>query len=218
MPPATEDDDSQPTDRPSNKVARLISEYELGSDFGDWLEQQWTSNGEQRQSLRSLADTFNERLLEVAIAEAGASTLDGEVSNLYRLLTGDEVSSGQRVEARNRLQQEGVDVEGLETDFVTYQAIRSYLKEYRGAEYDGPSEEDRIDNTTETVQRLISRTRSVVENSLDRLRRTSTIALGEYRVFVDINVLCEECSSQYGIVELLNRGGCDCAENQTERS
>jgi hypothetical protein len=30
---------------------------------------------------------------------------------------------------------DGVDVDKLESDFVTYQAIRSYLRDYRNAEY-----------------------------------------------------------------------------------
>jgi hypothetical protein len=196
--------------RSSNKVARLIAEYDLGKLFGDKLEELWTADGKERESLRSLADRFNERLLRAAIDDVGGSTLDGEVANLHRLLTSDDVSSGQRSEARNRLRQEGVDIDKLESNFVTYQAIRSYLRDYRSAEYEKPSDETRIKNVTETVQRLTSRTRSVVENSIDHLQSTSTVSIGKFRVFVEIDVLCEDCNSQYAIVELLERGSCDC--------
>jgi hypothetical protein len=196
--------------RPSSKVARLIETYDLGTAFGAELEARWTADGPRRKSLRDLATLFNHRLLEAALADAGTSTVDGEVANLYRLLTDEDVSSGMRMEARARLERDGVDVDELESDFVTYQAIRTYLANYRGAEYDGTTDGDRVDRTVETVQRLRSRIVTVVEESLDRLRAAGRLTLGEFRLFVDVTVLCTECDTQYRVVELLKRGGCDC--------
>ncbi len=196
--------------RPSSKVARLIGEYDLGAAFGSELETRWTSDGDDRLSLRALADLFNRRLLETAMDDAGMASVDGDVENLYRLLTADDVSSGMRTEARARLEREGVDVDELEGDFVTYQAIRSYLKDYRGAEYEGTTDADRIESATTTIQRLRSRLRSVVEGNLDQLRTTGRLTLGEFRLLVDIDVLCEDCGAQYGVFDLLSRGGCDC--------
>ncbi|MFB6084404.1 MAG: rod-determining factor RdfA [Halorientalis sp.] len=193
-----------------SKVARLIDDYGLGAAYGDRLESLWTAEGSERESLRELADRFNKRLLEAAITAAGMSTVDGEVANIYRLLTADDVSSGNRTEARRRLEQNGIDVDQLEQDFVTYQAIRSYLKEYRSVQYEDGSHGDRRDSVIDTVQRLKSRTRSVAEKSLDQLRGADRITLGEFRLFIDISVHCEDCNSQYGVVELIERGGCDC--------
>ena len=193
-----------------SKVARLLDEYGLGEAYGDRLESLWTAEGSERESLRSLADRLNERMLEAAITDAGMSTVDGEVANIYRLLTDDEVSSGNQIEARRRLEQNDVDVDQLERDFVTYQAIRSYLKEYRGAEYEDQSQTDRTESVIDTIQRLKSRTRSVAEQSLDQLRGADKITLGEFRLFIDISVHCEDCNSQYGFVELVQQGGCDC--------
>ncbi|SEO97870.1 hypothetical protein SAMN05216388_102546 [Halorientalis persicus] len=202
-----EDEDGNTVD---SKVARLIDDYGLGEAYGNRLESLWTAEGSKRESLRSLADRFNERLLEAAITDAGMSTVDGEVANIYRLLTDDEVSSGNRIEARRRLEQNGIDVDQLERDFVTYQAIRSYLKGYRGAEYENESQTERTDSVIDTIQRLKSRTRSVAEQSLDQLRGADRINLGEFRLFIDISVHCEDCNSQYGFIELVQRGGCDC--------
>jgi len=206
------DDDSTPK-RKSSKVARLLGAYDLGDAFGDELERLWTADGDQRESLRDLADRFNRRLLESALTAAGTSTVDGEIRNLYRLLTADDVSSGMRTEARVRLERDGVDVDQLERDFVTYQAIRSYLTEYRDAEYEHPSEGEQVDSVLETIQRLRARLRSITEGSLDRLRSTDRITLGSFRLFVDVDVLCEDCGAQYGVVDLLERGGCDCDED-----
>lgn len=204
------DEDANSERRVQSKVARLIDTYGLGQQYGDKLEDRWTAEGDRRESLRALADRFNKRLLETAMTEAGLGTVDGDVDNMYRLLTEDEVSSGNRTEARRRLETNGVAVEQLETDFVTYQAIRSYLKEYRGAEYDDDTETTRTERVVQTIQRLKSRTHSVTADSLDQLRETDRLTLGEFRLFVDISVLCEECDTQYEVVELLKRGGCDC--------
>jgi predicted transcriptional regulator len=196
--------------KPASKVARLIDGYGLGDAFGDRLETLWTADGEERESLRSLADRFNKRLLEETMIDAGMSTIEGEIDNLYRLLTDDDVSSGARTEARMRLTRNGVDVDQLERDFVTYQAIRSYLKNYRGTEYQAGDDRTRVESVVETIQRLRSRTRSVAQKSLTQLRDTGHLSLGEFRVFVDITVLCEDCNTQYGIVELLETGRCEC--------
>jgi len=205
---------SEGSGRPSSKVARLIDEYDLGVAYGDELERRWTADGDERESLRDLADRFNRRLLESALTAAGASTVSGEVANLYRLLTADDVSSGMRTEARSRLERDGVDVDGLERDFVTYQAIRSYLTEYRDAEYEEPSATEQVESVLGTIQRLRSRLRSITDGSLDRLRSTDRLTLGTFRLFVDVDVLCEDCGAQYGVVELLERGGCDCEANE----
>lgn len=202
-------DDADET-RPSSKVARLLVDYDLGDSFGARLEALWTSETEERMSLRDLADHFNRRLLENAMTATDMSTVDGEVGNLYRLLTADDVSSGMRLEARTRLERNGVDIDQLERDFVTYQAIRSYLKEYRGAEYEKTSDADRIENVTNTIQRLRARLRSVTEGSLEQLRDTERLSLGDFRLFIDIDVLCEDCGAQYSVLDLLERGGCDC--------
>lgn len=204
--------DANPDDggTPSNKVARLIKTYDLGEGYGGRLEQLWTADGEERESLRSLADRFNRRLLAAAMTEAGESPLDGELDNLYRLLTDEDVSSGNRTEARKRLEQAGVDAEQLETDFVSYQAIRSYLKEYRGADYEQDDDTTSVERVIERVQRLESRTRSVARKGLATLRNNDQIALDEFRVFVTVEVMCERCGRQSGLVELLRAGGCEC--------
>jgi len=196
-------------DRSTTKVERLIEQYDLGAAFGDRLEAAWLGEGVERRSLRDLADLFNRELLAVAMEEAGMAALDGEVENLYRLLTDDEVSNGMRTDTRRRLDRNGVDVDSLEGDFVSYQAIRSYLKDVREADYDD-SPDDRVEKVAESVRRLRSRTVSVSEGNLNQLRKADELALGESRVLVDITVLCEDCGAQYSYDELLERGGCDC--------
>lgn len=162
------------------------------------------------ESTRSLADRLNRRVLEAAMVGAGMSTVDGETANRYRLLTDADVSSGNRTETRRRLERDGVDVAHLETDLVSYQAVRSYLKEYRSAEYESADRSNRVSNVVDAVQRLTSRTQSVAQKRRRQPVETNRVSIREFHLFVDISVLCEECNTQYGYVELPEDGRCEC--------
>lgn len=199
----------KPTDRPSSKVARVIEEYDLDG-MGAELEARWTAEGDDRLSLRDLADLLNRRLLEQALLEAGMSTLENDVETIYHNLTDDAVSTGVETDTRNRLQRNGVDVESVENDFVTYQAVRSYLREWRGAKYEGVSDAEKIEKDVEVIQRLQTRALSIAETRVENLDETGRIDIGDFEVFLDMQVLCSECGSQYEIAEFLERGGCDC--------
>jgi len=195
--------------RRSSKVARLIAEYDLG-DIGDELEARWTGDGVERMSLRALANYFNERLLEQALVDAGMSMLDNDTGSMYRRLTDEDISTGVRTDTRNRLTQNGVDVEALESDFVSYQAIRSYLTEHRDAEYDSLDDEEKVEKDLESIQRLLTRTLSVAEERIDNLSETGRIEGDEFEVLLDMQILCRSCSEQYSVSEFLEQRGCDC--------
>jgi len=186
----------------------LIDKYEL-DDIGAEMERLWTADRENRKSLRELAAVFNQRLLRTAMATEGLETLDGEVENVYRLLSDNEVREADRMRTRRRLEREGLDIDELTSDFVTYQAIRSYLKDTRGAEYT-PNDRDPLEREVENFQKIRGRTVSITEGKLEQLRNSDQFDLGTYRTFVEISVVCEDCGTRYEVAELLDRGGCEC--------
>ena len=198
-----------PADATDSKVARLIEVYDLG-EIGREMEAAWLGEGSDRSSLRDLADKFNQALLLAAVSDAEMNIVSGEDENLYRLLTAEEASAGERVEAVTRLEQHGVDVEQLQSDFVSYQAIRHYLTDVRGVKYDDASQAVTVEKEQTTIDRLQARLETVVRDSLDRLQTAGAISLGDYRLFVSIEVLCQDCGRQYGIAALLDEGGCAC--------
>ncbi|ERG96883.1 rod-determining factor RdfA [Haloquadratum walsbyi] len=202
---------SENDNKPASKVARLIEKYEL-EGLGADLETRWTGDGSERMSLRDLATFFNQQLLRQALMTADNSTgaVDNTVETIYTRLTSDAVSSGVRTDTRSRLEQRGVNVDVLESDFVTYQAIRSYLKDWRGAEYQTISDEAKIKKDLESIQRLMSRTTSVTEERIEKLRETDRISLDEFEVLLDVQVLCQTCGDQHSVTELLEQGGCPC--------
>lgn len=194
---------------PRLKVARLIEEYGFDS-VGEELESRWASEGEDGMSLRELAAYFNRQVLAAELADADLNPVSGEVENLYRLLTDDAVSPAERTRAQRRLDRDGIDVDALQERFVTYQAVRSYLKKHRNAE---PATEDRprIDVEAEHIQRLTGRTAAVTQTKLTQLVADGTLSLGEFRVLVNVSVFCDDCNTRYDVGELVERGGCACA-------
>lgn len=194
------------------KVARLINTYEL-DDIGAEMERLWTADSADRKSLRELAAFFNQRLLKTVMADAGLETLDGEVENIYRLLSDNDVREADRMRTRRRLEREGVDVDEVTSDFVTYQAIRSYLKDTRGAEYT-PNDRDPLEREAENFQKIRGRTASITEGKLKQLQSSDKLDLGTFRTFVEISVVCEDCRTRYEVAELLDRGKCECEPDQ----
>jgi len=114
-----------------------------------------------------------------------------------------------RTQQRNRLERAGVDVEELETEFVTHQAVYTYLTE--ALDVSKENEDDTPLQTHEQrVQRLRNRTVAVTENSLSVLENEGHLSLGPTEVVVDISVYCRSCDRQYEFSDLLQEGGCTC--------
>jgi hypothetical protein len=190
------------------KVERLVDEYGIDGAEED-LERGWTATGTEHESLRELAERFNQRLLERVLVEAGIRPVDGEIRTFYRTLAEEGVSEGDRMRLMRRLERDGIDVEELRSDFVSYQAVRSFLRQKRGVT--GPVEgTSRMERTADHLQKLVGRTEAVTRSKFTQLRDTGRLDLGEFGVYVDVRVTCRECGEQYLVVELLEAGGCTC--------
>lgn len=202
-------------DERRSKVGRLIHAYELDG-MAETLETRWTGDGEQRSSLRELADYFNRQLLRVAMSDAGLDPLQGEVKNTYRLLTDDDVSAGVRTQTRKQLEREGIDIDQIKCDFVSHQAVHTYLTKYRGVQKGVEvSDETQVEKSIQTVQRLKNRLSAVTTNTLETLRNTDRLAVGDFDVSVDVRVFCRDCGEQYAVRDLLETGSCDCDSEGT---
>lgn len=190
------------------KIGRVLSEYDL-SGLHDSLPALWRGEPGDAMSLRELADRINVAILERSLTNEGETPLEGEPENAYRLLTDSDVSAGMRAQQRNRLARAGVDVKQLEENFVTHQAVHTYLTEALNVSKDAETA-DPVAKNQERIARLRGRTGAVVENALSELQNTGDLDSGSYDVFVDINVYCSECETQTQLSELLAAGGCEC--------
>jgi hypothetical protein len=190
----------------NTKVARVIRAYDLDG-MGANLEAAWTGVSGERTSLRDLADEFNEAVLRAALGEAGVSSLAVDASSTYDALRGDSGSSTTR--ARRRLEREGVDVEALTGDFVTHQAIHTYLTQEREASLPDASD-DIADRKVETVEKLQGRVSAVAESALTSLANADELDRGDYDVLVDVRAVCPNCGADAPVGELIRQGGCGC--------
>lgn len=200
---------SEPNER--YKVGRVISKYDLEDFHGD-LADRWLGNERDAQSLRELAADLNVSILREGMKSANFQPLDGEVENAYRLLTGDEVSSGMRTAKRNELEWDDVDVDSVEDDFVTHQAVYTYLTEVLNVSKQKQNDEDPIEKHSERINRLRSRTEAVAANSIDSLMGNNALDVGDPEVSMTIQVYCHQCNRQYTLSSLLTQGGCDCMD------
>ncbi len=190
------------------KVARVIDEYDL-IDMGHRLEAAWTGESGERTSLRNLADELNETVLETALREAGSSPLGFEVSGTYETLSSDQNADATR--ARRQLKREGVDVDTVESDFVTHQAVHTYLRKNREASL--PEDHgDRRERKIESVEKLQSRLTAVAESAFSSLAAADELDHDDYDVLVNVQVVCPDCGADRSVGELLRKGGCGCED------
>ncbi|MFC7174416.1 rod-determining factor RdfA [Haloplanus litoreus] len=184
------------------KVGKIISKYDL-QEFHAELPDRWLGEGRDAQSLRDLADELNVAILRKAMESANLEPLDGEVENTYRLLTEEEVSSGMRTAKRNQLEREGIDVESVEDDFVTHQAIYTYLTDVLDVSKQDQENRDPIEKHSERINRLRSRTEAVANNSIDSLVADGDLEVVDPEISVNIQVYCHQCNRQYPLSSLL---------------
>jgi len=191
------------------KVGRVLAEYDLLDLHGE-LPDLWLGEKGDEMSLRELAEHINVSVLEQAMEDADVDPLEGEAENAYRLLTDDDVSVGVSTQQRNRLERQGIDVEALESDFVTHQAVHTYLTNVLDVSKERGDGADPVEKHEQRVQRLRSRTEAVTENSLSELTTAGELTLGEHNVVVDLQIYCRDCGSQFDVADLFRQGGCNC--------
>jgi len=190
----------------NTKVARVIRKYGLDG-MGVNLEAAWTGKSGERTSLRNLADEFNEAVLEAALREANVSSVSVNVSSTYDALQSESGSSKTR--ARRHLEREEINVDELTGDFVTHQAIHTYLTEEREANFPEPSD-DMAERKVETIEKLEGRVSAVAETAISSLANADELDDDGYDVLVDVRAVCPYCGADLPVGELIRQGGCNC--------
>jgi hypothetical protein len=115
-----------------------------------------------------------------------------------------------------RLQKQGIDVDQLQSDFVSYGTVRRHLKNCLGVERESPEADDPAETGAQRIAALQNRTVAVTENTLSQLASAGELAAGDIDVFVDITVSCSECGMHAPVREYIEGNGCDCTEQTIE--
>lgn len=194
-----------------NKVERVIERWNL-PDLGDELERRWLGHGRDDHSLRELTEYFNKKILTEALTKSGTVPLEGEIENFYELLTSEDVTKSDTLQAEQRLTQMGVDPDELSEDFISHQTMYRYLKNARNVQKQREQQpiEDVIETSRRTSIRLTNRLKSVVQKNLETLNRRNGFHIGDFDVYVDIQIVCSDCGTSRNLEQILEQSGCEC--------
>lgn len=186
------------------KVCRVLDERDL-DDYDERMLSAWRE-GPDRKGYRELARWLNVTLLRREMDEVGLSTLGGEADSKYERLQKDDARAA---EMANVLEREGVDIAGLESDFVSYGVVRTHLRDCLDAEYEpGEStdwEGDAIDIARErATEKINEAVRSMVNKD--------TLETNDVAVHLTVELECESCQTRVPLHRALRRGNvCNCS-------
>jgi len=164
------------------------------------LVAQWKGEEGQRKGYRQLADWFNVTVLRREMDKAGISTLGDEAESKYeRLQDGDTVAE----EVRTVLRREGVPIEDVESDFVSYGVIRTHLTECLGETY----ETEANDWEREAIKRATSHAEGKISEAVQAAISNGKLdAVGDVSVNVSVDLQCEETHVSVPVKQALRRG------------
>lgn len=182
------------------KVCRVLADRDLGH-YDERLLSEWRGDEAQRKGYRQLARWLNITLLRREMDKAGLPTLGKEAESKYDRLRGEETNAA---EVADILEREGIDVERLYDDFVSYGVVRTHITECLGAEYE-PGEPD--DWETNAIDIARDHARGKVHDAVRSLAGKGVIeAGGDITVHLDVELECETCRSRVPLRRALRRG------------
>jgi hypothetical protein len=182
------------------KVCRVLDERDM-TQYKERLINQWQADKPQRKGYRQLAEWLNVMMLRREMDHAGLSTLGNEPESKYeRLRNDDETVSA---EVRTNLRNEGIDVDELDADFVSYGVVRTHLKQCLGL--------NRAVESTEWERDAIEYTRDHATGKLEDAVRSlvnkgELAACGDVDVHVTLEVECDGCHSRVPVDRAIRRG------------
>jgi DNA-binding transcriptional ArsR family regulator len=185
----------------------VLSEWEMEGYEPRMLEE-WKGERGARKGYRTLAREIDIRLLRREMDRAGVTTLADEAESRYDRLTGDDETVAR--ETRELLRNEGVPIDALESDFVSYATVRTHLRECLDAEYEAEPSSGRW--VEESIRIAKGTAQSKVEEAVKALvNRDDLEAGGNVDVEIDVMVTCTACQSRIPIDRAIRRGAvCSC--------
>lgn len=190
------------------KVCRVLDDRELGR-LDDELVGRWHGESGERMGYRRLADWLNATLLRREMERAGVATGGGEARSRYDRLTGDDEATAAAV--TDLLRREGVAVDALRDDFVSYSVVRTHLQDCLDEEREPapPAEWE-----AGRLEQLAAYTAAEASDAVRSLVNKGELeAGGDIEPEVTIRVTCTDCGAAVPIDDALAAGAfCDCPD------
>ncbi|WP_276256551.1 rod-determining factor RdfA [Halomontanus rarus] len=200
----------------SCKIGRVLRAYSL-EGFNTELETRWTADGEEHLSLRELETHLNKNIFREELNSKNISFLDKELEIWYSILTGEDPDNTTQIPIKRRLERQGVDVDQVVNDFVSYQTINRHLKKCLEVEQKARDETDvqYIRRRVQQIYALENKLQTIIYDSLTQLDETGRISLNDFDVILDSNVICSNCGAHHTISDIVVNQGCKC-DSQNE--
>lgn len=179
----------------------LESRYE---SVDDRLLTRWTgADGRSADGYKTLTEWFNKRLLKQAYDEQGRETVGTRLDSEYDVLTGDDDLARQ--ELADDLADDGVDVEQLTENMVSWSTMRHHLQDCLNGE------KEKAQATTDWERESIDIARNIAEEKVgDSLRSLASKGklpgADEAEIDVDVKLSCPECPTRISVTGALERG------------
>jgi hypothetical protein len=192
------------------KVCRVLDERDL-SRLDDELVARWHGESGERMGYRRLADWLNTTLLRREMERVGVPTGGGEARSRYERLTGDDEDTADAV--RDLLRRQGVAVDDLLDDFVSYSVVRTHLRDCLDEERDPSPPADWEAERLESLEAYATAEAADAIRSL--VNKGELAAGGDVEPEVSVRVTCSACGAAVPIEEALAAGTfCDCTANR----
>lgn len=194
-------------------MCRVVDERGL-EGYDERLLAAWRGESRSRKGYRTLARELNVTLLRREMDVVGLPTLGDEAASKYDRLRGEDATAE---EVARVLEREGIDVEALREDFVSYGVVRTHIRECLGAEYDpAPSGGWEGDAVAVARERAAG---TAAEAASAAAGRGDLAAGGDLVVHVDVEVECTACRARVDLDRALRRGRvCRCDDDGTGAS
>lgn len=192
------------------KVDTLVERHALTvpdpgyESVDEYLVARWTgADGRSADGYKPLTEWFNKRVLKSLYEAHGRDTVSVHLDREYEVITGEE--DIQRDELGADLATDGLDVDEVARELVSWSTMRHHLKDCLGAEKEpATAETDWESDTVEMArERAAEKARSVL-SSLSSKERLPDAERAD--VDVQVKLSCPDCSVRVPFEDAVERG------------
>jgi hypothetical protein len=187
------------------KVDRLIEKYDLNNLNKRILRRYKKEDA----SLRDLENYVCKQVLGQSMKNADMNRFGKKQDYYYRLIQSSDKLDNKT--ARDDLSEFGISVDEVKSNFVSYQTIRKHLNVCLNQD----TSKNYTPRPTKEKQHIVDlrgRCKSVINRTIERLRKHDIIEMGEPEVMVSFKIRCEDCGQIYSVHQLFNRRRCNCPQ------
>lgn len=203
------------------KIGRAMRKYDLDRLNTDIVEYRDTEN----KSLRDLEKYINKRILRKKIENTpnvdmdtdtqifGAISDGDAINHIYEVLHDDSTPPDHRARVEKQLEQVGVDVEAIRSDWITHTTVSSHLSDCLDIDTNR-SKPISQDQARKTIEWAKTKCKRIISRTVTRLQANNKITIANPDVSISVHITCTDCHQTFSPEELMQSGTCKCINRQ----